>query len=200
MIFKHCDFFMVACYAGFIMRYFVGSLLRGEVAEYYKTTCADLSNRFGIVNVADIVPPHITVKTSFERINAETIDECLALNTEAPVFPISLTNWNHFGTRTIFMEGTKPSPDLKAYIDSIITKLRAAGIPSTIEEKELQIRMSIARFLKPQEYQNVWSYLQTVPAPKFDLAFDNLTIFYKENNDDKAWKVLKTFPLTGIKK
>ncbi|MEI6396632.1 MAG: 2'-5' RNA ligase family protein [Candidatus Taylorbacteria bacterium] len=179
------------------MRYFIGSLLRGEVAEYYKTTCIDLSNRFGIANVSDIVPPHITVKTSFEKPNAEIIDECLSLNTEVVPFPISLSNWNHFGTRTIFMEGNKPSIELKAYTDSIVTKLRAAGIPSTIEEKELQIRMSIARFLKPQEYQNVWNYLQTVPAPKFDMTFDNLTIFYKENNDDKAWKVLKTFPLTG---
>jgi len=61
----------------------------------------------------------------------------------------------------------------------------------------LHIRMSIARFLKPQEYTAVWNYLQTVPAPKFDLSFDNLTIFYKENKDDKAWKILKTFPLTG---
>jgi len=182
------------------MRYFIGSLLRGEVAEYYKTTCTDLANRFGIANVSDIVPPHITVKTSFERPNADIIDECLSLNTEVPTLPISLSNWNHFGTRTIYMEGVKPSAELKAYVNTIVTKLREVGIPTTPEERELQIRMSIARFLKPQEYTNVWNYLETVPAPKFDLSFDNLTIFYKENRDDKAWKVLKTFPLSGLHK
>lgn len=182
------------------MRYFIGSLLRGEASEYYKTTCADLANRFGIANVAEIVPPHITVKSAFEKPNAEIIDECLSLNTEVAPMPISLASWNHFGTRTIFIEGDKPSAELKAYADSIVAKLRAAGIPSTIEEKELQIRMSVARFLKPQEYTNVWNYLQTVPAPKFEMMFDNLTIFYKENKDDKAWKVLKTFPLTGVRK
>ena len=190
----------VLCYAIFIMRYFIGSLLRGEVAEYYKTTCIDLANRFGIANVAEIVPPHITVKTSFEKPNPEAIDECLSLNTEVPTIPISLSNWNHFGTRTIYMEGAKPSDELKAYANDIIAKLKAIGIPTVMEERELHIRMSVARFLNPKDYQLVWNYLQTVPAPKFDLVFDNLTIFYKENKDDKAWKVLKTFPLTGIRK
>jgi 2'-5' RNA ligase len=178
------------------MRYFIGSLLRGEVAEYYKVTCADLANRFGIANVSEIVPPHITVKTSFERANAETIDEVLALNTERAPLPISLATWNHFGTRTIYMEGTKPSEELKSYVADIVAKLRQAGIPSTVEERDLHIRMSVARFLTPRQYQDVWNYLQTVPAPKFDLTFDNLTIFYKENKDDKAWKILKTFPFT----
>lgn len=170
------------------------------MAEYYKTTCADLASRFGIANVSEIVPPHITIKTSFERPNAEAVDNCIALNTEVAPISISLSNWNHFGTRTIYMEGAKPSDELKNYVNDINNKLRAVGIPPSIEEKELHIRMSIARFLKPKEYTDVWNYLQTVPAPKFDLSFDNLTIFYKENRDDKAWKILKTFPLTGVKK
>jgi 2'-5' RNA ligase len=177
------------------MRYFIGSLLRGEVAEYYKVTCTDLANRFGIANVADIVPPHITIKTSFERPNAEIIDEVLALNTEVKPIPISLSSWNHFGTRTIFMEGQKPDRALIEYTNTLLGKLRASGIPTSPEDREVHIRMSIARFLKPREFQDIWNYLQTVPAPKFDMTFDNVTIFYKENKDDKAWKVLKTFPL-----
>ena len=112
---------------------------------------------------------------------------------------MSLSNWDHFGTRTIFINGNAPK-EVDMYIDDIAKKLRAIGIPTSPDEKGPHIHMSIARFLRPSEYQNVWKYLQSVPAPKFDLKFDNLTIFYKENKDDKVWKVLKTFPLTGVKK
>lgn len=181
------------------MRYFIGNLIRGEAAEYYKTTCADLAARFGIEDVSAIVPPHITVKTAFEKPSVEAIDDLLALNTEAPVIPLSFSSWNHFTTRTIFLEGKNIPQELKSYAKDIVSKLASIGIPSSPQDQELHIRMSLARFLKPEQYENVWKYLQSTPTPSFDINFDNLTIFVKEKREDKAWKVLKTFPLTGKK-
>lgn len=179
------------------MRYFIGNLIRGEMAEYYRTTCADLSFRFGVANVAEIVPPHITVKSPFERANADAIDDLIALSTEVETFPLSFEGWGHFGDKTIYIDAPRPSPELKAFMSSISAKFKTIGIPPSRDESMGHLHASIARFLKPRQYSDIWKYLQSVPKPTFDIKFDNLTIFYKENNEDKAWKVLKTFPLLG---
>jgi 2'-5' RNA ligase len=179
------------------MRYFIGNMIRGEAAEYYKATCADLASRFGVEDVSAIVAPHITVKAPFERQEIEMVDDVISMIAEAPTIPLSLSKWNHFGTRTIFLDVIQPPIQLKEYLKSVLSKLRAMGINLNSQEFDPHIHMSLARFLKPDQFEKVWKYLESTPAPQFDIRFDNLTIFHKEKMEDKAWKVLKTFPLTG---
>jgi 2'-5' RNA ligase len=179
------------------MRYFIGCNIRGEAAEYYKATCADLAARFGVEDVSTIVPPHITVKTAFERASVETIDEVIALMAAAPAHPVSLSGWNHFGTRTIFIDAPAMPPELKSFVVDILGKFKSTGITISPQDQAFQLRLSVARFLKPKQFEEIWRHIQSMPAPKFDLSFDNLTIFVKENRDDRAWKILKTFPLMG---
>lgn len=181
------------------MRYFIGNMIRGEAAEYFKATCNDLATRFGIEDVSAIVAPHITVKSPFERSEVAMIDEVLSLVSEAPIIPLSLSKWSSFGTRTIFLDAVQPPIQLKDYIKSVLSKFRAMGINLNSQEFDPHIHMSLARFLKPDQFEKVWKYLDSMPAPQFDINFDNLTIFQKERIEDKAWKVLKTFPLTGKK-
>lgn len=179
------------------MRYFIGNQIRGEAAEYYKTTCEDFANRFGVENVAEIVPPHITVKSPFERPNTESIEEVLSLFTESPAIPFTLSGWNHFTNRTIFLDAPETSAELRNFIKAVQDKFRGMGIPVTPQETSSHIHMSVARFLRNDQYNAIWKYLQSTPSPKFDLMFDNLTIFVKERKEEKSWKILKTFPLIG---
>jgi 2'-5' RNA ligase len=181
------------------MRYFIGDLIRGEAAEYYKATCADLATRFGAEDVSRIVAPHITVKAPFERREIETVDDVASLVAETAPISLSLSKWNHFGTRTIFLDAVNPSRELKEYLKSVLSQLRAIGLSLNHQELDPHIHMSVARFLKPNQFEDIWKYLESMPAPQFDINFDNLTIFHKENAEEKAWKVLKTFPLTGKK-
>ncbi|MBU6427208.1 2'-5' RNA ligase family protein [Patescibacteria group bacterium] len=181
------------------MRFFVGNIIRGEAAEYYKATCADLSARFGVEDVSAIVPPHITVKSPFDQPNADAIDEILSSAAEAPAIPLALSGWNSFHSRTIFVDAPEPPAELKSFIKKAQSKLRNIGLNLTPQEIDPHIHMSVARFLKPQQFEAVWKHLQSAPAPKFEISFDNLTVFVKENREDRAWKVLKTFPLTGKK-
>lgn len=176
------------------MRYFIGVLLRGEVAEYYKATCADLSARFGISNVSEIVAPHLKIKSPFERPSLESVEKLLASSNMPTATPLPLANWNHFGTRTIFIDAPEITPELKTQMISFLDSLKANGVYTTPLEYDLHIHLSVARFLKPFEYTKVWEYLQTLPQPKFDITIDNLTIFSKEK-DARVWKVEKTFPL-----
>lgn len=179
------------------MRYFIGNLIRGDAAEYYKATCADLATRFGVEDVSAIVPPHITVKAPFERQSIEAIDDVISLATEAPTIPLELSGWNSFSQRTIFVDSPNTPEEMKTFMKDTLAKLRTVGLQMTPQEIEPSIRMSIARFLKPHQFETIWKHLNSGPTPKFDINFDNLTIFVKENRDDKAWKILKTFPLTG---
>lgn len=182
------------------MRYFIGVHIRGEAAEYYKATCADLAARFGVTNVAEIVPPYMTVRAPFERNSIDDIDNLISLvNAETPALPMTLSGWNHFGNKTIFIDVPAPSAELKAFAESFLGKLRGLGLPDQPQEKGLHFHMSVARFLKGNDFELIWKFLQSLPAPKFEIMFDNLTIFVKEGRDDKAWKILKTFPLTGKK-
>lgn len=180
-----------------IMRYFIGNMIRGEAAEYFKATCDDLSTRFGVEDVSAIVAPHITVKAPFERNETVMLDDVISMVAEAPTIPLSISKWNHFGTRTIFLDAVQPPMQLKEYMKSVLSKLRAMGINLNSQEFDPHIHMSLARFLKPDQFERIWKYLESMPAPRFDIIFDNLTIFQKEKIEDKAWKVLKIFPLTG---
>lgn len=179
------------------MRYFIGYLIRGEASEYYRTTCAELAGHFGIENISSIVPPYVTIKAPFERGTIEAIDDILSLSTDMPAQPIEFSGWNHFTTRTIFLDIPKPSNELKNFVKEILAKISSTGVPVAPQEFNPHLHMSIARFLKPNQYQEVWKYLQSTPSPKFELKLDNLTIFFKENKDQKAWKVWKTYPLMG---
>jgi 2'-5' RNA ligase len=182
------------------MRYFIGNLIRGEAAEFYKATCADLSSRFGIDDVSTIVAPHITVKSPFERPGVEAIDDLVSLLSEAPPIPFTLSGWGHFTTRTIYIDAKEPTTEVKNYIKSVLLQLQSLGLSNREQDDSMHIHMSIARFLKPDQYEQVWNYLQPLPSPVFDINFDNLTIFTKEKKEDKAWKILKTFPLIGKRK
>ena len=182
------------------MKYFIGCQVRGEVAEYHRITCTDLANRFNIDNVADIAPAYITIKGPFERATIDAVDNIIALNTEVDPMPLELTGWNHFGTRTIYVDVKPKTPGAKQFIGSILQKLRTVGVQTMPNEMDPHLHLSVARFLNPKNYTDIMTYLSSVPAPKFDIMLDNLTIYSKESDADKTWKIVKTFPLLGVRK
>ena len=178
------------------MRYFIGALIRGETAEYYKATCSELARQFGIDDLSTIMPAYMTVKAPFDRTNIEPVIDLVSKVAEAPAHPLSLSGLSNFDRRTIFVDAPNPSPELTEYLKGVLTKLRAFGLPVNPREDKLHLHLSIARFIKPPQYESIWKYLNASPAPSFDINFDNLTIFVKET-EASPWKVLKTFPLLG---
>jgi 2'-5' RNA ligase len=177
------------------MRYFIGYILRGEVAEFCKATCTELAEKFSVDDVSKIVPPHLKIKSPFEFRNIEMIEKIVASCAEAPALPLTLEGWDHFESRTVFIDA-KGDTAVMNYLSTVLDKFRAARIMVTPLEAKLKLHLSVARFLKPDTYQKVWDYLSSVPAPRFDVMLDNLTIFAQEK-DAKNWTVYKTFPLVG---
>src|SRR3989338_8279152 len=43
------------------MKYFIGYAADGEITDYYQAITTDLSSRFGILNLSEKVPAHLTL-------------------------------------------------------------------------------------------------------------------------------------------
>jgi hypothetical protein len=89
---------------------------------------------------------------------------------------------------TIFLKVT--AGDNLKVIESVVESLESYGEDTKKLPRPLALHTSIARFLSLEECEEIWSYLQTLPAPQFNLVFNNLTIFKLE---DDFWTIYKTF-------
>jgi 2'-5' RNA ligase len=178
------------------MKYFIGYLIRGEAAEYYRLTGAELANSFRVDDVSRIAPPHMTVKATFDHGNQEALEEVLsAFADTARPCPLSLSGWNHFGNRTIIVDAPVQPNEAIASFGRLIDSLRSAGVRANPREKQIHAHMSVARFLTPEIFPKVWAHIEKGPKPSFDMMLDNVTLF--SSVDGKIWKVEKTFPFMG---
>ena len=61
------------------MSYFIGYLGTGEVDKYYRSITKDLAGRFGVKNLAENVPAHLTLKYPFESNGITTVENTISL-------------------------------------------------------------------------------------------------------------------------
>ncbi len=173
------------------MQYFVGYLIEGEVSDYYKTLTSDLEQRFSIKNLSEYIPPHLTLKIPFEPDNIEDFESYLVTIAESlSSVDLEVDGFEKFdGKRmTIFLKVTA-GENIKT-IENVVDRLESYGENTKSLPRPLALHTSIARFLSPEQCEEIWSYLQTAPKPHFNLVFNNLTIFklVEEN-----WEVYKIF-------
>ncbi|MDP2704806.1 MAG: 2'-5' RNA ligase family protein [Patescibacteria group bacterium] len=174
------------------MRYFIGYLIEGEAGEYYKKITADLSERFGIKNLSEYIPLHLTLKAPFETGDISVIEKVLedtAVKEETS--PLVIDGFERFGSqsRTIFL-GIKDNVRVQEKAEKLLHLLSGFGNYQKPIPLPLKLHASIARYLSPEQSQNVWDYVSSLPAPHFDLQFNNLTLFVHQDNH---WEIQKTF-------
>ena len=173
------------------MQYFVGYLVEGEASDYYKKLTSDLAQKFGIKNLSDFIPPHFTFRIPSETEKIEDFEHYLEqLSSSIKPVDISISGFDKLEGRrmTIFLSATSADMDeLEGVIDSLEQYDEANKTP----KRPLILHTSVARFLSPEQCEEVWSYIQSLPNPHFNLKFNNLTIFklVEEN-----WEVYKIFP------
>jgi 2'-5' RNA ligase len=169
----------------------VGYLVEGEASNYYKTLTSDLEQRFGIKNLSEYIPPHLTLKIPFDPDSIEDFEKYVATVSEnLSSADLTVDGFEKFdGKRmTIFLKVT--AGDNLKVIESVVESLESYGEDTKKLPRPLALHTSIARFLSLEECEEIWSYLQTLPAPQFNLVFNNLTIFKLE---DDFWTIYKTF-------
>ena len=172
------------------MQYFVGYLVEGEASNYYKTLTTELEQRFGVKNLSNFIPPHFTFRIPFETEKIEEFEQYVdQITSSIKSVGISINGFDKLeGKRmTIFLSAISESMDT---LEGIIDSLEQYDEANKAPKRPLILHTSIARFLSPEQCEEIWNYLQTLPAPQFNLKFDNLTIFKLV---DDIWEVHKIF-------
>ena len=174
------------------MKYYVGCLIKGKAADYYKEITTDLAQRFGIKNLSDTKPPHLTFKAPFETEGIETFEkEISEMASRQKVSQFCIKGFSRFDleSKTIFL-AIKPDPELQRKANGIVKALMHFGENRKFVPEPLYLHVSIARYLDFELSQKIWAYVATLPAPQFKVAFDNLTLFV---NQDNRWEIKSTF-------
>ena len=171
------------------MRYFVGYKVYGEVEEYYSEITAAIERKFSVTSLARKIPPHITLQPPFE---VDTIDivraELAELAASSVSLPLPIRGFGSFGTRTLYLK-VVADEELQQQGDSLASEL-ARIVPGKEVSLPITMHVSIARRLAPQQFQEVHSYLRSLPEPSFAAEADNLTLFRYIND---AWMVEEMF-------
>lgn len=159
------------------MRYFIGYVATGEIETYYNALTADLHERFGVQDLSKRVPPHITLKPPFDADDISPMEEQVES----------------------FLKGKKAMPfrveGFDAFWENRETIFLAVHADATLDMflKECRTEfhhMSVARHLNGDSFEEVWGYVASLPNPRFEAWFDNLTLFVLEN---EKWEVKRTF-------
>lgn len=172
------------------MQYFVGYLIEGEASDYYKKLTSDLEHRFGIKNLSSFIPPHFTFRIPFETEKIGDFEQHVdQLTTALKSTDITIKGFDKLEGRrmTIFLSATS---DAMQNLEGVIDSLEAYDEAGKTPKRPLILHTSIARFLSPEQFEDIWNYLQTLPAPQFNLKFDNLTVFKLV---DDIWEIHKIF-------
>jgi 2'-5' RNA ligase len=171
-------------------RYYVGHLIKGDAAEYYKHITADLAERFGVKNLSEKAPPHFTFKAPFESSNIEEFEQKLGdvASRQKPA-PLSIEGFGRMG-KTVFL-AIKPDPELQKQANEIALALSQFGQSRRSVPIPLRFHVSVARFLKPKQLREIWDYVQTLPKPQFDVTFDGLALFVFVG---RRWEIQSTWP------
>lgn len=173
------------------MKYFIGHLLSKEVENYYKKITLDLSNKFGIKNLSEYIPPHFTFKPPFEFNNEELLkEEIRGVIKDLETFNIKIYDFGnfYFESRTIYLK-PKNNEDIQNKLKDIILKTNNIGDKNIKARDPFELHISIARYLDHDKFEEIWSYLKLIEKPNIDREFNNLTLFVKENDN---WIVRET--------
>jgi 2'-5' RNA ligase len=160
-------------------RYFIGYLIQGSAAEYYRKITADLSEKFGIKNLSLRLPPHFTFKPPFDADDLEDVKKFVdVLSKEVKNLPIVFDGFGRFSenNRTIFLK-VREDEELLMSVEKIVDRLEKVGGNRLKIPKPVHLHASIARGLTPRQSKEIWAYLMTLPAPHFEMRFDNITVF-----------------------
>lgn len=176
------------------MRYYVGSMIKGEVAKYYNNLVNEISLRFELESLVKKQRiPHITLKSLFERDYVRDIEFYLKEFSEKhEAIKIMIDGFGNFEDKIIYLN-IKKSGQIETIYNSFLKGLKSVpnisfGIFDNVNKK-----LHITLISKEMEgkFEEIWGYLSNITAPKFKIYLDNLTIFKKDKNRTLIHKTYK---------
>jgi len=168
------------------MRYFIGYLIKGQAAEWHINLSDDIAERFNIWKITQKNPPHITIYYPFETENVDCVKDLLKnwLRKNDFAGNVILSGFDRFDDRVVFA-----CVKIDDAVEKKIAELRKdleAVVPSkdTIlpDQTTWHPHATLAYKIPSEKIQEIWNYVKTLEVPKFQMSFDNVTIFKWDEN------------------
>ncbi len=176
------------------MRHFIGYKGNAEVEKYFNAITTELHEKFGVSNLSLRVPPHLTLKYPFEMEDTSDVENRISeflINKRSFQFIIDGFGRLDDNNETIFLSPTR-TDTLDAFVKDCIVTLGDLNEEKKFDPEKFRVHMSVARHLDDKLFEQIWNYVNALSRPRFELPFDNLTLFKFEN---EKWGVKRAFLL-----
>ncbi len=176
------------------MKYFVGYLIQGEVAEWHTNITKKISEKFNTWKVYEKIPPHITIFYPEGVEDISPIRNHIKDWTQKNKAPgnFYLSGLGHFRDRVVFAKVDSDESAIKAIEDLRKDLKNMTGI--TEDYPHWHPHVTLANKLTRQEINKIWEYVNQLDRPNFALPFNNITIFRYVG--DQKWVVDESFALS----
>jgi 2'-5' RNA ligase len=174
------------------MKYFIGYLIEGEAAEWHRDLTKEISEKFGLWEIHEKIPPHVTIFRLLGVEDPELVRSLLRdwVSKQNTIGAINICGFDRFDDRVVFA---------KVEIDEQVRKI-GEDLRSKIKEipgmppEDFPIwnpHATLTNWVEPEEIEKVWNYVNTLEKPNFTLPFNNITLF--KFGGDRSWEVEEVF-------
>lgn len=176
------------------MQYLIAYILSDPVATFHRELTAEISNKFNIADVAESIPPHLTLKSPFSVDSTASVQEVLSASARE-FQPASLTfsGFDHFDERVLYLDVTASSL-ARQQIDVLTERLREDdSISLSKYDDPITLHATVARASDLELFKKIKEYLEGIESPNFTDSFDGVSLLVKKND---TWKKVQHYPFT----
>lgn len=179
------------------MRHIIVHLIRGEAGKAHEAITRDLAERFDSFPIHDRIVPHLTLKRWFEldEQGLENVRRVLdSFATSHTQSDYKLRGFGHFEEGVIYVD-VEPSLEMTLAARDLMSAMHGVEGMTFDEYDDIEgdFHATVAmRALKPFDYNQLWSYLNSTEGMDFDMKFDNVAILKREENKwvvDRVWEL-----------
>ena len=174
------------------MEYVIVYLIKGKAEKLQQKLVKTVGPKFGEnYKVENPWPAHVTLKNPFKIKNIKRLESTMVeFVKKCKQEKITITGFGNFNKFVVFLK-TNFSQHSRKIQKELIKEIKKLGIEITKFDKNFSPHSTIAYGNTKETFSKIWNYLKTLPKPKFNLIFDNITILRK----NKFWEVYKEYPI-----
>jgi len=176
------------------MKYSIFYLIRGEAEKYNQQLVKTVGPMFDEnYMIEHPLPVHITLKAPFETDKINDLEVLLSeFVKKQKIGKIRVRDFGNFKRFVAFME-TKFDSDSKRIQRNLVKEIEDNEIAKLHEfDRKHNPHSTIAYGNTKKSFDGIWSYLQTLEKPDFDLVFDRVAIMKKMRG---KWEVYREFKI-----
>lgn len=168
------------------MNYFIGYFMKGEVAEWHKSLTKHIYEKFNTWKIYEKLPPHVTIFYPFTTDTLQPIKELLQewAQRNPGLGNLGIRDFGRFDDKVVFAKIEASSIAHQAIANLRALLLQIPEMPKP-EFPTWNPHATMMNRVTPEDIQNIWDYIQTLPKPNFSIPFDNVTIFRYEG--ERKW-------------